>query len=173
MNRRVALRNLTLAAGGLMLLPACSAGRFLSSRQDRLLTDIVDTIIPTTDTLGAKDLNVPTFVQKVVTDCYEKEVQEAFLRGLDTVTRLAKQSHRKSFSALAPAQRLELLSQMEEAEEEEQQNFLKLVKELTILGYTSSEYVLTNFSNYKMVPGHYYGCVPVPARNLPASSSSK
>ena len=173
MNRRVAIRNLTLAAGGLVLLPACSAGQFLTSRQDHLLTDIVDTIIPTTDTLGAKDLNVPTFVQKVVTDCYEKETQEAFLRGLDTVKRLSKEGYGKSFSALVPAQRLELLSQMEEAEDKDQQAFLKLVKELTILGYTNSEYVLTNFSNYSMVPGHYYGCVPVPARNLPTSSSTK
>lgn len=118
---------MALTTGGLLLLPACGTLHFLSSRQEQLLTHIVDTIIPATDTLGAKDLNVPTFVQKVLTDCYEQEVQEAFLRGLDTVERISKQDHGKSFSALKPPQRLELLTQMGQADEEEQQAFLKLV----------------------------------------------
>jgi hypothetical protein len=173
MKRRLARINMALAAGGLVLLPACGVSQFLTSRQEGLLTDILDTIIPATDTLGAKALEVPAFVQKVLADCYEQEVQEAFQRGLDTVARLSRAGYGKSFGKMAPDQRLELLTNMAKAEQQDQREFLQLVKELTILGYTNSEYVLTNFSNYTIMPGHYYGCVPVPARNLPTSSTAK
>jgi hypothetical protein len=185
MNRRIAIRNVALTIGGLVLLPACEAVLFLSSRQEELLAGIVDTIIPATDTLGAKDLNVDAFVKKVVEDCYEKQVQDNFARGLDRVDKLAKEGYGKSFLVLEPAQRLELLAHLEQAEKEEQKAkreqmepgeqpeekpFFLLVKELTILGYTSSEYVQTNFLNYNMVPGHYYGCVPVSSKNTQKQS---
>ena len=42
-----------------------------------------------------------------------------------------------------------------------QKDFFNFLKQLTVLAYTTSEYVLTNHYNYVMAPGHYYGCVNV------------
>lgn len=171
MKRRVALKSMATAVGGLMVLPAWANGwskasalpvqPYLSLQQDELLAEIVDTIIPATDIPGAKALNVHSFVQKMVADCYEKEVQENLVKGLSTVEHMAQQSFGQSYGACDTAQRVELLTQMELADKAEQKEFFALVKELTIKGYMTSEYVMVNHANYTMVPGHYYGCVPV------------
>lgn len=171
MKRRAALKGMATAVGGLMMLPVWASGwneasvlpvqPYLSPQQDELLAEIVETIIPATDIPGAKALNVHAFVQKMVTDCYEKEVQESLVKGLDTVEHMAKQNYGQTFGTCDSTQRIELLTKMEMAVEPEQKEFYALVKELTIQGYMTSEYVMVNHTDYKMVPGHYYGCVSV------------
>ncbi|GAB3265482.1 hypothetical protein GCM10027347_33230 [Larkinella harenae] len=60
MKRRIALKNLATATSGLLVLPAWASRWnpaavktvpiFLTPQLDRVLTDVVDTIIPQTDT---------------------------------------------------------------------------------------------------------------------------
>jgi hypothetical protein len=138
----------------------------LSPSQEELLAHVVDTIIPATDTLGAKDLNVHLFVQKMVQDCYAREAQENFVKGLDAVKAMAKKKHGKAFDACATDERLALLKGLEQSEDASQKEFYAMVKGLTIRGYMNSEYVMTNLTNYQAVPGHYYGCVPVNSKSL-------
>ena len=174
MERRVVIRHLAVAAAGLVLLPGCDMGSkkvkaqtlepYLSADQEHLLAEVVDTIIPATDTPGAKDLNVHIFVQKMVTDCYEKDVQDNLVKGLGTVEATARKGYGNAFASLSDSQRIDVLTGMEQSEKEEQKAFFELVKELTIFGYTTSEYVMTNLTDYTPVPGHYYGCVPVPSK---------
>jgi hypothetical protein len=163
---------MAVAMVGLVMLPACDMGSkkvkaqtlqpYLSPEQESLLAEVVGTIIPGTDTPGAKDLNVHIFVQKMVTDCYEKDVQQNLAKGLDTVEEMARKNHSNAFAACTEPQRIAILTSMEQSDIEEQKAFFDLVKELTIFGYTTSEYVMTNLTEYTMIPGHYYGCVPVP-----------
>ena len=163
---------MALAVGGLVALPTWANGWSANSigslpsnfslSQDALLAEIVETIIPATDTPGAKDLKIHAFVQKMVTDCYEPEVQQNVVRGLETTEQLAKQTYGKPFAACESAQREEVLTRMEISIDQNWSSFYKLIKELTLQGYLTSEYYLTNHTNYKMVPGHFYGCVPVP-----------
>jgi len=176
MNRRVVIRNMALAVTGLVLLPGCDLSTkkavahelqpYLSPSQEGLLAQVVDTIIPATDTPGAKDLNVHLFVQKMVTDCYEKEAQENLVNGLEALKTKAKKAHGKAFDACSTAERIALLRGMEQSGEAMEQEFYKLVKGLTVQGYMSSEYVMMNLTHYEAVPGHYYGCVPVNSKTL-------
>lgn len=170
MQRRVALKNMA-AAVGLMSLPAWASGwtkstvaagtpTALTSGQEALLAEIVETVIPTTDTPGAKELGVHQFVQKMVADCFEKKVQEGFANGLAQVEETAKKNGAPSFVALDPAGRIQLLQGLE-AGGGPGKEFYDLVKGLTIRGYLSSEYVMTNLTGYEMMPGRYHGCVPV------------
>ncbi|MEQ9439613.1 MAG: gluconate 2-dehydrogenase subunit 3 family protein [Cyclobacteriaceae bacterium] len=184
MERRKVLKNISLAAGGLITLPAWAQGwnrsslsfpSFLTPRQDDLLVALVDTIIPTTDTPGAKDLDIHLFVQKMITDCYEPEVQDNLANGLVRLEEMAQQSYNTSFTECSPVQREALLtpwvtpltpalpSEDLMASEAEPPAFFTLVKELTIRGYMTSEYVMTHHTDYTMVPGHFRGCVPVTA----------
>lgn len=167
---------MALAVSGLVLLPGCDLGSksalteelqpYLTPSQESLLTHVVDTIIPATDTLGAKELNVPIFVQKMVLDCYEKETQDNLVYGLDTLKARAKKAHSKTFDKLATAERIALLQAMEKSEDAREQDFYRTVKGLTVRGYMNSEYVMMNLTNYQAVPGHYHGCVPVEAKTL-------
>jgi hypothetical protein len=115
MNRREVLRNVVLAAGGFIALPTWAEAwnpssvrnlsTFLSGEQEALLTSIVDTIIPTTDTPGAKDLGVPAFIQKMLADCYEKDIQENFIKGLEKTEAIAKDSYLISFGTCTQPKR--------------------------------------------------------------------
>src|SRR5687768_5379485 len=99
MNRRVLLKNILVSTGGMVVLPVWArkwsiervgleAG-YLSLFESGLLSSIVDTIIPTTDTPGARDLGVDKLIEKILLDCYEKSVQESFKQGLLQVEELS------------------------------------------------------------------------------------
>lgn len=155
--------------GGLVSLPAWASGWTVESVQSvapiltvgqlDLLGEMVETIIPATDTAGAKALNVHQFVLKMVADCYDKKAQQNLTNGLDSLDGLAQKAYGKPFAQGDTAQRTALLTQL--SKEADQKDFYSLVKSLTIRGYMSSEYVMTNLTHYQFIPGHYYGCVPV------------
>ncbi|RYF76983.1 MAG: gluconate 2-dehydrogenase subunit 3 family protein [Cytophagaceae bacterium] len=163
---------MALLAGGLLALPDWAnawtkaslqtANTLLTPPQAETLTEMVDTLIPASDTPGAKALNVPDFVQKMVADCYEPVVQQQVKTGLDAVDTVAKASFGQLFTACDTTQRLDILRQLEISPDQNRKEFYALIKNLTIQGYTTSEYVMTKYLNYTMIPGHYYGCVPAP-----------
>ena len=170
MKRRVALKSLAVVVAGVVFLPGCDLSNkassevvqsFMSSSQEKLLASIVETIIPATDTPGARELEVHNYIKIMVADCHEPEVQNIFFKGLDTVGELAKEKFGKDYAALSPAQQLEILKVLESSGEESEKEFYSLIKGLTIQGYMTSEYVMVNHVGYKLVPGHYKGCVPV------------
>ncbi len=172
MERRLALKQLALATGGLLALPAWANAwtrtslpadfAWLNGPEADTLTGITDTLIPASDTPGAVALGVPAFVQRMVADCYEPTVQQTVKDGLATLDMLAKERFTQPFAVCDLAQRTQVLTAMEQSSESARKEFYKLVKNLTIQGYTTSEYVMTKFLNYTMIPGHFYGCVPVP-----------
>ena len=100
MQRRTALKNLLLFAGGTVLLPSCLHEDKkatiplnhlkVSADQEALLAEIAETIIPKTDTPGAKELGIHQFVLTMVDDCMKKDDQVNFMNGLDEVDALAK-----------------------------------------------------------------------------------
>src|SRR5215204_3345793 len=60
---------------------AAWAPKLLSPEQAALLPELVETIIPRTDTPGAKDALVHVFVDLFVKDCYPKAQRDMFLGG--------------------------------------------------------------------------------------------
>lgn len=171
MNRRHAIKSLATSFGALVALPAWASGwnlqtvrldtPFLTVAQEDLLTEIVSAIIPEGEKPGAKSLIVPAFIQKMVADCFEKSAQEEFKIGLDNIEKMAQQIHNQSFSGLTSPQKEELLRGVSVSENTELKKFFATLKNLTIQGYTTSEYVLVNHYKYDMAPGHFYGCIPV------------
>ena len=171
MKRRHAVKSLATSLGALLTLPAWAnswtpqsvalSSPFFNAPHEDLLIDIVSTIIPEGDKPGAKSLGVPNFIQKMVVDCFEKKAQEDFKIGLDTIEKTAQQAYNQSFIKLTAAQKEEILRGLSNSEDILQKEFFKAIKNLTIQGYTTSEYVMVNYYKYEMAPGHFYGCVPV------------
>ena len=172
MNRRLAIRDLTLALGGLISIPAWAtngwnaetlaiSSNLFKTNERNMLEVIVETIIPESTTKGAKSLGVPAFLQKMLQDCYETSVSENIRIGLATTDTTAQKQFGKAFSACDTQQKHQILLGFEKSDDAKLKDFYSLVKNLTILGYTTSEYVQTEFLHYNMAPGHYYGCVPV------------
>ena len=90
MQRRELLKTiaaLTGAAfiGGDLFLAGCKSGATkasFSATDIALLNEIAETIIPATDTPGAKAAKVGEFMKTIVTDCYNEKQQLAFGAGL-------------------------------------------------------------------------------------------
>ncbi|CAH0996083.1 hypothetical protein EMA8858_02213 [Emticicia aquatica] len=171
MQRRSAIKTIALSIGSTIVLPSwanawnkesISNSQFIiSSSQETVLAEIVETIIPKTDTPGAKDLNIHQFTTKMVTDCYDKKSQDIFSKGIDLVDAAAKKDYSKTFIDCDAKQRLVILNKLSNSENNDEKGFIRLVKNLTIQGYLNSEYVMTNLRVYEFAPARYHGCVPV------------
>ena len=179
--RRIALKNLLIVAAGTTLLPACfqddkkaSLGlRHLriSGDQEKTLAALTETIIPTTDTPGAKDISAHLFVLKMVDDCYTSEEQDAFMEGFETFGKQVQQKYNKPFEECSQTEKEAFLTALEKEEDGENpiRSFYKSTKGLTVFGYTTSQYYLTQVKGYNIIPGKYRGAVPV---NSPKPSNA-
>lgn len=158
-------------AGGMVLVPSCirESGRptidltnlNLSDSDEVLLADIVETIIPETDTPGAKTLNLHLFVMKMVDDCHPEADQQVFVDGLKAWDREVKQTLGVAFNDADDAQRLAFVDSVNRDSDHALAAFLGITKRRAIQGYLNSEYVMTKELVYELVPGRYNGYAPV------------
>jgi hypothetical protein len=169
MKRRSAVKNLTMLLAGLGTMPAwVSCWTPDSSRQmvslsatdESLLAEIMETIVPETDTPGSKSLQIHQFALRMIHDCYDESILESVINGLAQTEKTAQNEFGASFTACEPKQRVQVLANLSQSAEPEIKEFVALLKGLTIRGYQNSEYVMVNLLGYTMAPGFYHGCVP-------------
>ena len=86
---------------------------FLKPEQMALLDEVGETIIPTTDTPGAKAAEIGKFMNAIVADCYTEPQQAAFIKGIATLDEVCKKKYTKSFMEITPQQRHDLLVSLE------------------------------------------------------------
>lgn len=135
---------------------------FSAAEQD-LLASVSDTIIPGGNSIGALAVAVDKFLLRLIESCYSKEVQDNVktqLMGLETAAQVAIG---KSFVSCDQMQRQELLMKLSVSENKPEKDFFDLLKSETIRGFNTSKEVMQDYLKYKVVPGHYYGCVDVNA----------
>jgi len=187
MDRREALKRTAWIMGGAVSAPAimgilkgCAAKPtidwtpvFLSSEQGVLISQLAEIIIPKTDTPGAKDVGVPGFIDQIVKECYKKEDQDKFLTELKAFDDEAKKEYGDPFIELDAEQQTAFVKKVHDAAVNTEDNgtngtngtlqrpFILAVKELTMLGYFTSEPGATQVLQYNPVPGAYKGCIPV------------
>lgn len=173
MHRRTALRQLAILLGGVALTPELMAGTLsratsgelpatLSPETMAILAEIAETIIPETDTPGAKQAGVPAFIALVVEDCVGKDEKQAFWAGLDAVERTSLGMYGISFTQCDAAQRTALLKKTEqEAKTQSGPNFWRMVKGLTLFGYFSSEIGMTQALAFDPIPGEWIPEMPI------------
>jgi hypothetical protein len=168
MNRRYALKSLATSVGALLTMPAWASnwtattiGTTSVFGNDALLAELVETIIPTTNTLGAKGLGVHQFIQKMLADCSDKKTQDNFEKNLANIDPLSIKTFGKPFLEGDATQRVTVLQALATSEDKDAKDFYRTLRGLTIQGYTSSEYYMTRFTDYEMAPARFYGCVPI------------
>jgi hypothetical protein len=145
-----------------------------------LLDEIAETIIPATHIPGAKAAHTGAFIAMMVADCYTPRAQEAFRAGLaklpaDYEARFGEKfiggqaGNRTQFLNALDAEQRKYTSanrrKMDNFEtglgtEEVPPHYFRVIRELTILGYFSSELGSTQAVRYLEVPGRYDGNVP-------------
>ena len=188
MNRREALKRTavlggtTVAYGSLFtLLQSCQQQsrtdwqpEFLSANHVQLVSALVDTILPKTDTPGGLDVKVDMFIDMVMARSYDAESQQQQVAEMDAFNEGCVSQFGKVFHELDATQRTEML-QAEEAKapkfnggvwgtavgEQEPVGFYRSFKSMAIWGYCSSEEIGKNVLNYDPIPGPYQGCIPL------------
>lgn len=173
MNRRDALKNVVLLMGGTMIganaiLTGCAPDSQLKdlnfSPEDlAFLDEIGETIVPTTDTPGAKAVKIGEFIQMMVKECYDAEQQTTFINGLNTIRTEFKTEKGVDFMEGSPEDRLTFLNTMYQkyvdSGEEKQPEIIHMLRDLTVLGYFSSEIGATQALRYVESPGRFDPCV--------------
>jgi hypothetical protein len=180
MNRRDALSRVALILGGTVVgasyfLEGCKPADKkatdavnYSPEDVAYLDEIAETILPTTNTPGAKAAKVGAFMTVMVKDCYEEKDQKIFREGMDKVNDESKKKFDKVFMEISPEQRHELLVGLDKEakdhaknkKKEDPQHYFRMMKELTLLGYFTSEVGATQALRYVESPGKYEGCIP-------------
>jgi len=178
MDRREAIQQIGLLLGGTVisaeLLSSCTstvndASSLVGSEHIPLLNEIGETILPTTEkSPGAKAADVGSFMLLMIQDCYRPENQEAFFAGIGKIDQASNNKYSKGFMQLDAAQREELLIELDEEQEaymkkkkhDEPPHYFRMMKELTLLGFFTSEVGATKALRYVPIPGRYEGEIP-------------
>lgn len=179
MNRREALSRVGLIVGGTVIgaeffISGCKSNS-TTNTDDLFATDNVaymneigETILPATTTPGAKAANVGGFMAVMVRDCYTPADQKIFKKGLTQLNDASKKKYNKSFMDANAQQRTELLTVLDKEQKDymktkkpdAENHYFTMIKQLTLLGYFTSEEGATKALRYLPVPGKFIGDYP-------------
>jgi len=182
MNRRELLKMISAATGtalvgGGTLLAGCSrepasppAGdaspaQLEFGEQDvKLLDEVAETILPRTDTPGAKDAEVGRFMTVFVRDCYTQAEQVQFHTGLVQLEEASEAAYGRKFLQLEAEERRELVRRLDatakaQVEQSGKAHYFTMIKQLTLLGFFTSEPGGTQALRHVAIPGRYDSCM--------------
>lgn len=149
----------------------------LSSDDLALLDEIGETILPATDVPGAKAVGIGAFMAMMVRDCYSTRDQAAFKAGLAEIRKTYRARFKGEFVGGDAADRTTLLNELDQEQKlhtaqhrptdtripqdnDVAPHYFRMMKELTILGYFSSEVGCTQALRFIETPGRFDGGAP-------------
>ena len=193
MQRREALKLLAAAAATMPLLsrdafslfqevhqqlPQTATLKALNPHQNATVMTISELIIPQTDTPGAKAARVNEFIDLIVAEWYDDEEKSAFLAGLADVDQRSQNSFNKSFVDCSVKQQAQILNDLDEEAHvksettfrrrernvaNEGKQFFPMIKQLTLIGYYTSEIGFVQELHEEIIPVRHAGCAPLSA----------
>jgi len=181
--RRQALRRVGVLLGGIVSAPTVAgvlsgceraAGpdwtpEILTAEQNEMVDTIAEIIIPATDTPGASAAQVHRFVDAMLTGSYSPKERDRFLKGLASADAYCQEEYGAPFLEMSADQQRALVGNLDaetfgadapEEADRENPSFFRMMKELTIVGYYTSEIGATQELKTNTVPGYYDGDVP-------------
>jgi gluconate 2-dehydrogenase gamma chain len=178
--RRAVIKRVAWMLGGAVSAPAalailqgCSAkepvpgaalqSKFFKGKQADIVSAIADVLIPKTDTSGALDAGVPAFIDSIMADVYPKDAQERFSAGINEFETAAGEGGKGFLEQDVPQRATTVRKAIAAALEGEHKDkpFILVARELTLLGFYTSEVGITENMEYVPVPTVYHGCVPL------------
>src|SRR5580658_7460448 len=107
MNRRDAIARVSLLLGGTIVgaevfLSGChnapetalgGSGTNFTNDDVAFLDQVAETILPATDTPGAKEAKVGQFMTVIVRDCYEEKDQQIFVSGIQKLNEASRKKN--------------------------------------------------------------------------------
>jgi Gluconate 2-dehydrogenase subunit 3 len=180
MNRRKAISRIilagiggTLALGGYKWYEANKTPdlSWLEQQKD-LLAALADTIIPPTDSPGARAAGVQDFMINLLKDCTDRRSLNNFIDGLHDLQSHCRSNYQAPFTSLSETDRISTLTYFEKKDRPHSgilgkaenrylgKPFFMTLKAYTVTAYCTSELGATHGLAYVPVPVNYHGCLP-------------
>ena len=171
MNRREAVQNILIASAGTVLITGCAESNViefladdklsLNGRHRRYLDKISETFLPVSG-ISDKIGRPSEFILTMLNDLMKTEEVEQFALGFDQYKLLMETSQLK----IKSSESREILAAVESVIEatppqEELVFFINTTKDLSIWHFVSSEYYMSEYLDYKLIPGTFQGCTTV------------
>lgn len=138
-----------------------------------IISEISETIIPATETPGAKDANISKSIIDMIELCLSDHDRRTVLMGLDDTERYAQKVYSSSFGRCTNVEKNAIVNHFQNKGTFDSTflnkvknkllgpSFFSLIKELTIRAYCTSQIGALHGLAYEHIPVSYIGCVPL------------
>lgn len=173
MTRREAFQRISLLLGGVALSPDLLAkalsepAKKTPQERVQVLDEMAETIIPATDTPGAKAAKVGEFIVQAVENCLPAKRKTSFWEGLENAEAACRRKNGKSFIDCSEQERTALFQQLQAEKPlpgSDVPTFFTALKMLVLHGYFTSEIGATQALNYDPIPGGWVADMPADER---------
>ena len=150
-----------LRAQGAARSDATTKPRYLDPKQFDTAAAVAERILPKTDTPGATEVGVPAFLDLMFGEYLTEEEKHLLSGGLADVEKASMAKYQRGFAQLSAAEQDGLLKAVAQASQAKEKTFFHLIRELTVVGYFTSEAVGKHVLHYDPIPGRFDACVPI------------
>lgn len=168
MNRRDLLKKgvyglagVTLSSALISSLQSCTSIEkysplYFSKTEFSLLSNIVDFLIPKTETPGALDMKVPQFIDIIISETYNNESKN----NLSNKLKLLIEDFKSNNIDLSDYNSMKSKF-VNDFNNETHQEMYNQIRDLTVWGFKTSKEIALNVLNYNPIPGYQLGCIDI------------
>ena len=168
MNRRDLLKKgiyglagVTLSSTLISTLQNCSSIEkyiplYFSNHEFSLLSNIVDFLVPKTETPGAVDMKVPQFIDIIISETYNSESKNNFSNKF----KLLIENFKSNNIDLSDYNSIKSKF-VNDFNNKTHQEVYNQIRDLTVWGFKTSKEIALNVLNYNPIPGYQLGCVNI------------
>ena len=168
MNRRDLLKKgvyglagVTLSSALISSLQSCTSIEkysplYFSKTEFSLLSNIVDFLIPKTETPGGLEMKVPQFIDIIISETYNNESKN----NLSNKLKLLIEDFKSNNIDLSDYNSMKSKF-VNDFNNETHQEMYNQIRDLTVWGFKTSKEIALNVLNYNPIPGYQLGCVDI------------
>ena len=155
------LVGVTLSSTLISTLQSCSSIEkysplYFSKTEFSLLSNIVDFLIPKTETPGALDMKVPQFIDIIISETYNNESKN----NLSNKLKLLIEDFKSNNIDLSDYNSMKSKF-VNDFNNETHQEMYNQIRDLTVWGFKTSKEIALNVLNYNPIPGYQLGCIDI------------
>ena len=168
MNRRDLLKKgvcglagVTLSSALISSLQSCTSIEkysplYFSKTEFSLLSNIVDFLIPKTETPGGLEMKVPQFIDIIISETYNEESKNKFSNKLKVLIEDFKSNNIDLSDYKSMKSKF-----VNDFNNKTHQEIYNQIRDLTVWGFKTSKEIALNVLNYNPIPGYQLGCVDI------------
>ena len=168
MNRRDLLKKgvyglagVTLSSALISSLQSCTSIEkysplYFSKTEFSLLSNIVDFLIPKTETQVGLEMKVPKFIDISISETYNKESKNNFSNKLKVLIEDFKSNNIDLSDYKSMKSKF-----VNDFNNKTHQEIYNQIRDLTVWGFKTSKEIALNVLNYNPIPGYQLGCVDI------------